>query len=468
MTAHTSRFDLLGLPQSEMSNNTIDRVQISSSSLPNETLLAIFQLVHQSTQTPSSQITKGQPEQSSEAHDPMLFPYSLAYVCRRWLDVLAMDERFWTWIIVHIDGPLATTHAIKTIAEASRDNRIRVSICYRAIPLMNPDHENERVNLAMKSLQPHLSRCYDFNLNGLYRSSTVIASRYLNGISAPDMIKMALTSSIVDTDQSIAMETLDCPRLLWVYLDAKSLADFAHVNAGWRAPHSRSNVALHSTRYRPLASLYPLSSAYFARAMIEAKSRGRVTFNLSDVMFAHCGSTPTDISDPSIQKGEIFISFTHMDGQSISRLLNCLMLTVVETGAYIGIDRCTLEDFELCRHLSGQTRLGLVNIEDPAGVRAILSQWDGQRLLISDCAGFDDTSIHMVEKNLEFCPNLASLAIEGACSWTPRAMMQMCKARRESDRMLEMLKAPADAGRPSQEELKLIEASVENLYWGGD
>ncbi|EIW81465.1 hypothetical protein CONPUDRAFT_154008 [Coniophora puteana RWD-64-598 SS2] len=239
--------------------------RVSISSLPTETLLTIFKLVHKAVH----------PSRSSHAfldfHSPATFPYSCAGVCCMWLDVLAMDRRFWARIIIHIDAPYVTRHVVNTFLATLRMRTIEIYVCYRGAPLMDPDIENRRILTAMECIRPHLSRCSNFTLKGLYRSSTVLASRFFDGVSAPEMNKLTSISVITDTDEPAQITTFYCPKMSQLEVDARSLADFVLAIDGRKEGESRS-LAPVACRYRPPEIMDALSPKRFGDALIAGLS----------------------------------------------------------------------------------------------------------------------------------------------------------------------------------------------------
>ncbi|EIW81496.1 hypothetical protein CONPUDRAFT_165620 [Coniophora puteana RWD-64-598 SS2] len=454
---------------------TPEETRTSISSLAPETLLEIFKFVHEWAHEPTSGAQNYEHRKPNDHHDLRLFPYSCAYVCRRWLDVLAMDPRFWRWTVIHIDVPFVTQHVMKTFFRASRDSLIRIYICYSGAPLMSPEHEHDRVATAMESARPHLSRCFGFNLRALYRSSTVLASRYLDGLSAPSLTKLLLTSAITDSNERFDATTLSCPNLRWLWLDAQSLVNFVLTNTGHTPPRKFPQsylMELHATRYRPHGISNSLSSTSFAEAVAAAKRKSIFTFTLTDVEFANdyrpSSSSPTSLSthpavDPDLIIRDMIIRFTNMEGPSISRVLNYIIPELSQSSLVSIVDG-DLAGLELQVRLPPQCRLSLHNIQSSSVLRIITDQWDGSELFLYSCPGFDDDFLQILADDMEFCSNLQILAIDGR-HWSTAAMIRMCEARHSAERRLERLEVEGDIPGASGEELGLLETYVDHVDW---
>ncbi|EIW81495.1 hypothetical protein CONPUDRAFT_154035 [Coniophora puteana RWD-64-598 SS2] len=381
-----------------------------------------------------------------------------------------MDSRFWRWVVIHIDAPYVTREIAETFFHASRKNRIRIYICYSGPPFMNPDRENRRVMMAMECARPHLSRCSEFNLRILYRSSTVIASRYLDGTYAPSRGKLSLISSITDSTECFGAIKLICPRLLWIWLDAQSLVDFIFTNTG-HTSFPQSNIILHATRYRPHGIPNSLLAKSFAHAVAIARRKVIVTFTLTDVEFSHNDhsevissiSLNTRPQEEEDHGRELIIRLTDMEGPSISSLLNHIMADTLSS-SLISIDNCDLAGFELHDRLPFQCRLSLDNIRSTSSLTAITSQWDGSVLLLRSCAGFNRDFLYILGEDTNICPNMKTLAIDGL-HWSLGELIHMCEARHNAGRRLERLEVEGDIPVASGEELELLEMYVDEVDW---
>ncbi|EIW81494.1 hypothetical protein CONPUDRAFT_154034 [Coniophora puteana RWD-64-598 SS2] len=451
----------------------------SISCLANETLLAIFGHIYQHTQDPFLRFPLGHPPRPIlNVHSKTMFPYACAEVCRRWLAISAMDARFWRRVVIPIDAPYVTREVIQTVLEASRKNsKITVDICYRGAPLMDPSLEHVRIKLAMECLRPHLSRCSEFTLGGLYRSSTVLLARLFECIVLPEVVDLTLASSIVDTDERFALTVLDCPKLHRVDLDARSLADFVLSSAGWKL-WKKCEPVLSATSYRPHGELYPLSPAFFGQAVITAHMRARVAFCIEDVEFSGLDASPSETSDPSPaglpifvvpksddgnNNNELSVCFSCMDGLSISRLLDHVVPSA-KPDVSIAIMSSDLSSFSMKHRLGSRSRLLLSDVNDKASLLAILGNWDGPVLLLSYCPAFDDSVLRLLRKNKKFCPNLINFIV-GGCPCTPRALSRMLRARHRAGRRVHGVDVTGDVMLPTEEELTLIEKSVDELCW---
>ncbi|EIW81492.1 hypothetical protein CONPUDRAFT_144241 [Coniophora puteana RWD-64-598 SS2] len=383
-----------------------------------------------------------------------------------------MDARFWPWIIIHIDAPYVSRRVVQTFLAASRKNTIAIHMCYRGAPLMDPNFENRRVLEAMECIGPHLSRCSQFTLRGLYRSSTVLASRFFNGVSASQMISLDLTSAITDSDRPFCVTSFYCAQLSHVELDARSLADFVLVNDGCK--HWRTHpLSLTATRYRPSPVILPLSSRIFGYALLVAQDRTKTNLCVDDVEFDDTDSSSARASHTMSQAfmnngsdelgDEPWIWFSHMEGPSISRLLD-YAIPGLRSNILLYMNNNDFGSFPVRRRLGSSCRLLLRNIGDHTGLSAVLSKWDGSYLSIDGCAAFDDTFLGLLTQNMDLCANLTEVTI-GDCPCTPRALIKFCNARKRSGRQLDSLDILDGVVLPSQAEFNAIERRVDILRW---
>ncbi|EIW81487.1 hypothetical protein CONPUDRAFT_73206 [Coniophora puteana RWD-64-598 SS2] len=283
-----------------------------------------------------------------------------------------MDRRFWSRIIIHVDAPYVTRHVINTFLAATRMRTIEIYVCYRGAPLMDPNLENRRILAAMECIRPHLSRCSKFTLKGLYRSSTVLASRLFDGVSAPKMDKLTSISAITDTDEPAQIIAFYCPKMSQLELDARSLADFVLAIDG-RKDGASCSLSLVACRYRPPTIMDALSPKLFGDALIAAQGCPRENEN------ADC-------------------------------------------------------------------------------------KWDGSWLSVDGCPGFDDTFMNVLTQSRSVCPNLTDIQV-GHSPCTPRALIQLAKARERLGKPLEALDVLGGIPLPSLAELTAIERRFDVIWW---
>ncbi|EIW83851.1 hypothetical protein CONPUDRAFT_163128 [Coniophora puteana RWD-64-598 SS2] len=267
--------------------------------LPPEVLLMVFNYASQ-----PREIEEGELE--NEASEAMVYhaqhvaettASTLPFVCRRWLDVAAMEPAYWKNLDINIDGPSFIPTVIETFFIASRDSPIAVTI---APPLgslcsLTASQEHARWQFIMNHMSPHLGRLTRLCITTYYRSTTVLISRFLDGATLC-LDELKLTSRRTDDTSPLQITSLNLAssRLNELYVDAGSFVDLMDANIQWPSDEPSE---LNLKRYRPTSPALALSPARLMAAL-QKFEQGRSWYQLAidDVQFDPHDPPPDDIA----------------------------------------------------------------------------------------------------------------------------------------------------------------------------
>ncbi|KAL0950203.1 hypothetical protein HGRIS_010195 [Hohenbuehelia grisea] len=178
--------------------------------LPTELLLVIFNLVYRDHRClpfwieDFDEFDIHEPAGSSWANTdvraPILFPYCLASVCRRWVRVLSRIPQYWTRLVVHVDEDYAPAD-LASQAAWSQDLPFELTLQRRIVSPREVDHnEGRRVLTSMAGLMPHIHRCTMLHISVTRSSSLPSLDKHFSG--AAELLE-DMTFSYIEDDGAL-------------------------------------------------------------------------------------------------------------------------------------------------------------------------------------------------------------------------------------------------------------------------
>ncbi|EIW76306.1 hypothetical protein CONPUDRAFT_168872 [Coniophora puteana RWD-64-598 SS2] len=353
----------------------------------------------------------------------------LAFVCGRWRDVLAMREVYWKSLNITIDGETFISSIIKTFFAASRDNTIRVTVAPRDLTSrsLTPDEEQERLVLIMKHMAPHLGRLFRLNIHTFYRSTVVNISRFFNAAVMSKLSELRLVSQDTDDTAHLNCSALQFPRIRSLHTDARSFVDLMKAGVATSELLTSSDdydfFNFSITKFRPKeASSAPTATELFeALRLVDAQRH--LNLEIHDIALACEDYVPQRPLLANLYSLEVY----DLEGPAFSAICNSLDSHDVDGASVV---RCEAErcGFIFCGELH------VAGVRSSCSLLRMVQDWEGIKLIIEDCEGFDDWFLGSLafcsERHSQrfACPELACLEITG-CTFSASALQRMCEMR---------------------------------------
>ncbi|EIW76313.1 hypothetical protein CONPUDRAFT_168878 [Coniophora puteana RWD-64-598 SS2] len=422
-------------------------------SLPTEILLRIIELA---SQWSTMGFFNGWPEYV-EYTGPSAD--KLAFVCRRWLDVLAMKPVFWKSLHVALDGATFVPNIIETFFAASGDNQLEITITSgdSASCILTPSQECERLDFVMKHMAPHFGRMSEISIEVFYRSTIVHISSYFNNRTMSHLSDLNLVSYDTNDVSPLRISTLETPSLSQLKTDAGSFMNLMNGGIAWQAGRRLSGLCV--TKYRPASHLAVINSRRFLEGL---KAMAKLMAGVPDVWI--------EVEDVALD-GEDITTFTmeRLEGLRLSDIRGNVASAICNsitssTVAYAWItrcepiSRCTVPGFEL----------EVKGISSSLSLLRLLQDWQGWELAITNCGGFDDWVLGALAvssmRNGRTCPQLRTLKIIGG-TFSVAALQRMCEMRLD-DEEGRIQRLMVEGGPELKEDLrKWFEDNTEHFSW---
>ncbi|EIW85759.1 hypothetical protein CONPUDRAFT_142189 [Coniophora puteana RWD-64-598 SS2] len=347
-------------------------------SLAPETMLGIFGFLYHDAKT-------------SACDDPSAgFPFSPAHVCRYWLDILSLKPSYWSTIIVPLHLPLVPS--ILSIYSDVLGQQSTISECRiycNSSPCLPSSTENSRINAAMRALAPHLHKCETISICPRYCSSTVLASRYLNGLDTERLVYFSLFCSETDTTEDAHFTSFTCTRLLWLYMDAKTLISFAWSEGSKCGEDFDGRLRVYVKLYCPSNGPSYLAPSALITALVTLTKRSECIdcLNIDGVSFDKESVHPPALQDDI---NVITVELTDLHGAILREFF---LRFEGGDGRIVQATRCTFDSPIIMQDVP---ILYLEGMDDGAAVLCALRHWDGTSLEIKNCPGFTDAALNML------------------------------------------------------------------------
>ncbi|EIW76385.1 hypothetical protein CONPUDRAFT_158412 [Coniophora puteana RWD-64-598 SS2] len=356
--------------------------------LPTELLgLILFWASRQPKPLPYLSRIVGFPEEPEEYTAPSA--QQLAFVCRRWVDVLAMDPEYWKTLEIATSGSTFVPYVVEKFFSASRDNLIQFTIspCETTACSSSPRQERKRIGIVMELMRPHLGRLTRLSIKAVYRSSIVSIGQFLDGAVMTQLTDLKLLSQETDA------------------------VPFPH----------RIILIVTSGRYRPANPSDGVSASRLIGALrtLDDK-RNPIDIDVEDVEF-----NPEDIvlhvdrfyESYNIRLCDIAADFAPM-------------FCAIGGSDYTEIVRC--EVALRCKIYS--TDLLITEVTSSCSMLRMLQDWEGNTLTLDNCLGFDDRVIGALASGEPQCRGLACAGLQyfelrGCTKFSASALKRMCEMR---------------------------------------
>ncbi|EIW85766.1 hypothetical protein CONPUDRAFT_162878 [Coniophora puteana RWD-64-598 SS2] len=346
-----------------------------------------------------------------------VFPFSPARVCRCWLNILSLKPSYWSSIVVPLHLPMIPPTLSTYVDVLARQNNIDECLIYSdaASPLPSST-ECARIDAVLRALAPHFHKCRTISIRTQYRSSTLLASRHLNGLDTERLIYFSLVSSEADSTEEAHFTSFSCPKLHRLSMDGKTLLSFARSD-GQKGPE-KGRPYIHVTPYRPPSGPSHLTPSALIAALIKLVELSHFLewLHVDNVAFdeapEHYGMPPLDVCD---------VKFTDLDGLFLREFFRRFE---GGEGRSVHTTRCT---FDYPVEIREADSLCLERIDDGAAIMCALMHWDGLSLSMKNCRGFTDAALNMVTAEDWFL-DLYDLEIKN-CPVSVRAVRSFVEAR---------------------------------------
>ncbi|EIW87298.1 hypothetical protein CONPUDRAFT_161869 [Coniophora puteana RWD-64-598 SS2] len=406
-------------------------------SLPAEVLLIIFEAASRQSSPRSTYDLDTEVTADTERGDISPDAVQLAFVCRAWMDVIALKPVFWKSLKIAIDGPTFVPSVIKTFFTASRDQLIDLSIA----PLdkdsytLTQAQEQERMDFIMEHVTPHLGRFAKLCIFAFCRSTILHTARFLDGANLTHLSTLHLVSKKTDEHGCLLIPRLTLAALSKLHIDAESFVDLILENdTSWG--DDSTLLDLHLTRFSPNSSVGgELEVLSLVEALGQLSEIRDLSLIIEDVKFSYHGDETTNVTVKDVQRLELH----SLDGSFVPLICDSIRSPVLE---HVHISRCTISPewrLHSRMRMPGQT-LRLTGVESSTSLLCLIQDFQGRKLVVEDCPGFDDWVLGAMAFSLEghfACPSLTRLEITGT-TFSADALRRMCLMR-QADAPIEEL-----------------------------
>ncbi|KIM41579.1 hypothetical protein M413DRAFT_151533 [Hebeloma cylindrosporum] len=435
------------------------------SSLPKELLLNVFKELYIS----STELESDSDLDSDYLSKPTIFPYCVARVCKRWLQIIRSVPHFATRIVILVDKPIS----LKELQGQFNDCGsllIKVFVIREDYTAGEDPLESDRVANVMKALLPNVTRSQVVVFDLLHNSSLPAMTQFSG--RAPDLRTLKMKSrnykSILRPRPSNPMAFV-CPSLQFLDLNGRSFVEALRIPKWIDSMHmlSKKNLAITNL------STADGQDVDLRDLMIAISRMGHLTcLKLSRVELDHRSCL-------SRRPPPLFVQNLELEG------LNRDVMTGFFAGYEnkIDVSNFHLKECQLCpvRRLRSW-HLALEGIGAEEDVTIFISKWDGFGLQIIDCPGVNNNVLQLLSRtqkstNSLYCPTLRQLRLSPFPLVTVQAVKDMIIARRAKsdefevgsrlDRPLPMYGiSMSGAGPPlSLEDLVWFKENLEAFVW---
>jgi len=359
---------------------------------------------------------------------------SLVSVCRRWLEVLAMNPLYWENFKIIIDSPTFSVDIITTFLSmvASLDKiEIVVALSSANSRTLVASQEGERLSAVVQLLPPYFERLLSLSINSAYRSSIVHASRFLDGAVLPKLAYLVLVSQETDDTSSLEMSSFECPSISLLAIDAKSFVDLSNCVISWPTVPDRFDLRI--TKYRPDTPFLALD----ARSVVDAL-KALDDVNPFDLDIDNVEVDADDDDDdyqtyPHIEQ-LMWLGLNALQGSLVSSLCNAIRSPYLDT---VDVEGCEPSSRS---PMPGQ-ELHLTGIRSSCTILRMIQDWEGCALIVKDCPGFDDWLLGALaycnkDEDGLACPYMSRIEILGGCTaFSASAFQRMCEMRHDVARI---------------------------------
>lgn len=431
-------------------------------SLPTELLLIVFRNVfasQYSTCTSSSCYTCFRiglnhvvwgPTQSFNPSDPTLFPFALAAVLPHWHEVLSTVPEYWTRPVFFLDGATADMDVAK-ILMYSKNLPLEVYVTRRAFPpgddIADQEHEGDarlearRMCEVMDKLRPHLSRCQYIFIH-TFRSSSLPSLRHDFSGHCSFLTQLKLECNIDDGfnilahDQHLPSEQFTCPAIYTLLIDGPNFREI--VMKGHKAWWMNAFKSVRTLRIQNLTATSGAPVQYVpALECISMSALPQLsTLVLSNVAF---DNTPAASVTPDGLYYTFALNMLILSSMSFSFLSHFFQYSFLGDLYNVRLEACGTAQEDQSTHiytpLPSTFSLTLQNLTHSRHVIELLRTWNGRRLNLVSCPGFDDSVLEMMQEPLDStttlfgCPHLSVLYLSDCTNFTPAGLINLLYAR---------------------------------------
>jgi hypothetical protein len=394
--------------------------------VPTELLLIIFKLVHaQEITEPSNNTSTKWPGIDADINSPCLFPYAIAAVCSRWRDIMSLIPEFWTLAVIVVD--LDSTIPPATVMSWSRNLPLEVVVTRIDFDgAVDVRHEQDQVVSVMGALvRSHVNRSRKLYFNVKFSSSLPPFPDSFRGVwsNLSHLFLQCQEDNGGSTDiwgSSTSMEQqLQYPALTSLVIDGRNYYNACRKDLQWtiRCPFV---FDLSISHYTPLLGEL-FSSTTLTLPIIALPSLGALRINDLSLQPSPYNLV---VAFPPGPGGYIQLSQIH-DFRFIADMLDLLHVAI-----NINLTRCAM-GLPRGRFNAGGS-LTLRDIEADEDLMPLLRRWDGVRLYVDNCPGFNDIVLDvMTTVDAEyFCaPFMAQLDIADCPNFSVAALKRLVSAK---------------------------------------
>ncbi|KAH7909932.1 hypothetical protein BJ138DRAFT_1154145 [Hygrophoropsis aurantiaca] len=427
--------------------------------LPTELMLIIFDLVYDNG------------NQRKNSHE---FPYTLAVVCRRWLDLLLSKPRYWKRILIFLSGelrtPLPVIHACTQVFDNSD-----VYVSVRENHRDKDAHASESdlsIKAVMQAILPHIHRVKSLYLDLDFSSSLPKIGRDLHG-HAGNLQTLQLSCTADDGSQDKSSEDENtllpnkfiAPNLRNLHIDGRNFISACTMpdNTSW----TRAIQFININNLRPSASeeKFRVISAIEALSLFPCLEK--ILFKNVDMSYdsqrdIHYGpyrfSRLTELFLENLS-AETLAGFRAIDARLIQLKINC----------------CEMND----PVLPYSQYLELNGINGTQNVAGTLLHWQGNELSVLGCSVFSDKILQAMSGQSDsedseavakgmICPGLNCLSIFDCPNFEASELVDMLKCRQQwhEDRFkIEQVDVNGLGPVLSQEEGTWLTQNIDDIEW---
>ncbi|EIW85745.1 hypothetical protein CONPUDRAFT_162869 [Coniophora puteana RWD-64-598 SS2] len=384
----------------------------SIQSLAPETLLEIFD--HLSTSRKRSKKTG--------VYSPIaLYPFTIASVCRHWLDVASLKSKYWSDVVIPLDFPILPS-IMGTYLDAfnCQDTPHFHIVYFNTVPIQ-AQVEKARLDDVMRLLVPYFHKCKTISIYTCYRSSTILVTKYLTKRSLIFLEDLSLVSSITDTTQPACFASMTCPKLKSLSVDAKTFTNLIEA-LEIKSDPERDMDHVRITSYHPTNCRSDLEPDDLVCGIAElADGYGMIyALDVSDVIF-----------DPSLTWLFTHISNVYevrlvdLQKQFLAQLLGSFRTPqALHDYTSVSLTRCILPYPAI---IGDMFKLSFIEMGDSNSILNALKRWEGVEIEVKNCSGFTDIILDTVSSE-RLCPNATSLKIH-KCPISVKALRRFVRSK---------------------------------------
>jgi len=405
--------------------NSPDRVLFSVlpkrahiSSLPKELLLKVFTELY----VLSSELESDSDPDSDYLSKPTIFPYCVARVCKRWLEIIRSVAHFATRIVIFVDKPIS----LKELQDQFSDSGsllIKVFVIREDYTASEDPLEGDRVADVMQILVRNVARSQVVVFDLLHNSSLPSMTQFSG--RAPELRTLRMKSRNYESmrrPHPSNPEAFICPSLQFLDLNGGSFVE------ALRIPKWIDSMCMLSKKNLAITNLTTgdVQEDDLRDLMIAISRMGHLTsLKLSHVELDHHSCL---VRRPP----PLFVQNLEFEG----------LKRDVMTGFFAGyknridvsnlhLKECQLTPVNCLR----SWHLALEGIEAEEDITIFISKWDGFGLQIIDCPGVNNNVFQLLSRrqrstNSLFCPTLRQLRLSPFPLVTAQAVKDMVIARR--------------------------------------